>query len=235
MPQTNPVVEFDDEMRQISHSMPEKKYTEALEDKLNAKAGVKGNHPGVLQRGQLQADPDAKEILEKGRFSKTVHKNKDKKMTLKEGSSGQCHDNTARLYDQGEIDDIVFGYCQHIDGTWRQHTWGMKNGKIVETTLENYERAYRYYGTKLSKNAADDFSAFVAKLRNEPGLMRNGNHARFVATRRTDDFLEKYIAKGGCSRKSISKGESGTAKEIQGSAGTQSQIGCGWSRIFGLG
>jgi len=55
-----------------------------------------------------------------------------------------CHTNTVEWYlDQAEGDaSICTGYALSSDGLWRQHSWGLKNGRIVETTIERVA----YYG-----------------------------------------------------------------------------------------
>lgn len=55
-----------------------------------------------------------------------------------------CHTNTVEWYlDQTEDDtSICTGYALSSDGLWRQHSWGLENGQIVETTIERVA----YYG-----------------------------------------------------------------------------------------
>lgn len=55
-----------------------------------------------------------------------------------------CHTNTVEWYfDQAEGDtSICTGYALSSDGLWRQHSWGLLNGRIVETTIERVA----YYG-----------------------------------------------------------------------------------------
>ena len=46
----------------------------------------------------------------------------------------QCHRNVAVLYARGEIDSIVDGYA--FNGyKWLEHTWGLKDKNIIETTV----------------------------------------------------------------------------------------------------
>jgi hypothetical protein len=55
-----------------------------------------------------------------------------------------CHSNVVEWYlDQDdETAGICTGYALSEDGLWRQHSWGMKNGAIVETTAPRTA----YYG-----------------------------------------------------------------------------------------
>ena len=71
------------------------------------------------------------------------------------GERSQCHYNTARLYSYSvkRIDAIVTGYALSKDGLWREHTWGLLKGKIVETT----ERRVAYFGKVLNADEAREF------------------------------------------------------------------------------
>ena len=69
------------------------------------------------------------------------------------GAPSQCHWNVATLYDDAAIDSIVTGYALSDDGLWRQHSWGLKDGRIVETTT----RRDAYVGYVLTEDECDDF------------------------------------------------------------------------------
>jgi len=55
-----------------------------------------------------------------------------------------CHSNTTEWYhNQTERDTgMCTGYALSPDGLWRQHSWGVLRGRIVETTIERIA----YYG-----------------------------------------------------------------------------------------
>ena len=66
---------------------------------------------------------------------------------------GQCHENVARLFTYGHLLAIGTGYCLDLDGLWRQHSWGIKNQHVIETT---YEREV-YFGVLLTGELAEYF------------------------------------------------------------------------------
>lgn len=41
------------------------------------------------------------------------------------------------------------------DGMWRQHTWGLINGEIIETTTKRS----KYFGVVLTNNESEKFHA----------------------------------------------------------------------------
>jgi hypothetical protein len=53
-----------------------------------------------------------------------------------------CHENCEKLFMEGKIDSCVFGYALSNDGLFRVHSWGLKDGKIIETT----EKRLLYFG-----------------------------------------------------------------------------------------
>lgn len=119
-------------------------------------------HPA--SRAQLNRDPDAGNILKNGVFV-DPKKNPVEKML---GKDGHCHWNTAQLFREGKIDAIVTGYAQNFQG-WHQHTWGEKNGKIVETTESNLINT-RYFGVMLNKTESVAFTKWAEE--NLPGKVR---------------------------------------------------------------
>lgn len=57
---------------------------------------------------------------------------------LNEMEVSKCHDNTMNWYESlGDKNSayVCTGYCLSDDGLWRGHSWGLANGKIVETTV----------------------------------------------------------------------------------------------------
>jgi hypothetical protein len=68
--------------------------------------------------------------------------------------ASRCHWNVSKLFTKGKIDSICTGYALAADKGWRQHTWGLKNGKIVETTYK-YQA---YFGVELSEEGSAIFA-----------------------------------------------------------------------------
>lgn len=68
---------------------------------------------------------------------------------------GECHWNAAKLLSEGKIDQIVVGYARNEHG-WHQHTWGLKDGKVVETTASNFTNTH-YFGAPLTDGEAKAF------------------------------------------------------------------------------
>lgn len=60
----------------------------------------------------------------------------DSNVEFVEGEPGACHENVAGLLQRDELDSGWAGYALSEDGLWRHHSWGKRNGKIVETTVE---------------------------------------------------------------------------------------------------
>ena len=75
--------------------------------------------------------------------------------TLMLGERSRCHDNVAKLYSYSRprIDAIVTGYALSKDGLWRRHSWGLRKGKVIETT----ELRKRYFGKVLDANESQEF------------------------------------------------------------------------------
>lgn len=62
------------------------------------------------------------------------------------GEPCSCHTNSAELMVNGLIDNICSGYGLSDDGLWRQHSWGLREDTIVETTNSRVV----YVGVKLN-------------------------------------------------------------------------------------
>ncbi len=58
-----------------------------------------------------------------------------------------CHENVAELWleKQEGLTGIGTGYALSADGLWRQHSWGVRRGELVETTSERI----KYFGRLL--------------------------------------------------------------------------------------
>jgi len=78
-----------------------------------------------------------------------------KKVKIRRGERSRCHANAAALWKEnpGEV-RIVTGYAlTKDDGLWRQHTWALKKGRIVETTVKRSV----YFGCALSRKESERF------------------------------------------------------------------------------
>ena len=65
-----------------------------------------------------------------------------------------CHQNTSELFHDDKIDAIVTGWAQGPrDCVWRQHTWGLKDDAIIETTVKRT----KYFGVILSDKEGTKF------------------------------------------------------------------------------
>lgn len=93
-------------------------------------------------------EEDAEKILERG----VEMSPKGLKMMV--GNKSACHANTARLYEANfKVVKIVTGYALSPDQVWRQHTWGLWDNKVVETT----EKRTKYFGFILTPQETEDF------------------------------------------------------------------------------
>lgn len=68
----------------------------------------------------------------------------------------KCHANVSHCWKAKKIDAFATGYgyvkLKSGNGLWLPHSWGMRNGKIVETTPASFDM---YYGVELAKYMAD--------------------------------------------------------------------------------
>jgi len=69
-----------------------------------------------------------------------------------------CHENASRLWREDHENRLVTGYALSKDGTWRQHSWCERDGRIIETTLQRI----RYWGMEMRGEEAARF-AFANK------------------------------------------------------------------------
>jgi hypothetical protein len=59
------------------------------------------------------------------------------------GEPSNCHTNASRLFSAGVIDFVCTGYAYTAkDRMWRNHTWGLRDGRVIETTV----RRQSYFG-----------------------------------------------------------------------------------------
>jgi hypothetical protein len=119
----------------------------------------------IMFSHQMSNDPDSDLIANSGKMWKETQRSKP---TIME--EGACHWNVSKLFKEGKIDTIGVGYAKNFQG-WHQHTFGLKDNKVVETTDDNLRNTI-YYGIPLSKEQSKSFSKFVLQKENKKG---NGN------------------------------------------------------------
>lgn len=51
-----------------------------------------------------------------------------------EGAPNRCHSNAAQLWGYRKATHIGTGYALSEDGIWRQHSWALEDGRVIETT-----------------------------------------------------------------------------------------------------
>jgi hypothetical protein len=105
---------------------------------------------------QIEHDPDCQELLEKGKIFA-------QKRAFIEMEMNECHWNISRLFEDNVIDKIVIGYALSKLGTWFQHTWGLREDTLVETTEVNFLYVETYFGIVL-----EDPKTFVELCKNNP-------------------------------------------------------------------
>jgi hypothetical protein len=94
-------------------------------------------------------DPDLPDLLVSGQVT-------GGSVVLKELEEGRCHENVAEMWVDKKYDltAVATGYALSEDGLWRQHSWGIRNGEIVETTALRL----KYFGKSMHGSDADEFA-----------------------------------------------------------------------------
>jgi len=93
-------------------------------------------------------DPDVPALIEQGALMKGH-------VISRMMEEGYCHENVSELwFEKDALDGIGDGYALSDDGLWRQHSWGIKNNEIIETT----SRRMKYFGRLLLGSDADQFA-----------------------------------------------------------------------------
>lgn len=90
----------------------------------------------------LSRDPDLRLILRRGeaRGGSSARRGR--------GRRSDCHGNVSRLFLKSPATfAIATGYALSDDGLWRPHSWGVRNGVVIETT----EPRLVYFGITLSR------------------------------------------------------------------------------------
>lgn len=94
----------------------------------------------------IHHEPDLPKILTRGR------KFPGKSRTVR-GEDSQCHSNVGNLYENNKNFQICTGYGLTRDGMWRQHSWGLVQNTVIETT----EKRIAYFGFVLTEEEAGEF------------------------------------------------------------------------------
>jgi 8-oxo-dGTP pyrophosphatase MutT (NUDIX family) len=128
--------------------------------------------------GQLKNDPDSTAIAHRG----VAYRGRPSLIPM---SEGDCHWNIATLYEKGKIDTIVIGYGHNFQG-WHQHTWGLKDGKVVESSGENSVNDV-WFGVPLSNDEALKFCAHTTKNQPGQGMVRTQKGGPHTAGEEEDD------------------------------------------------
>ena len=126
-----------------------------LEEASKAQPDLKSFRLSLLAFGGLEfvppgkPDPDLSELLSSGRLI-------TEPIVMEQLDEGHCHENVAELWLSRErgLTAIGTGYALSEDGLWRQHSWGMRDDQIVETTSERL----KYFGRLLTEGEADAFA-----------------------------------------------------------------------------
>ena len=126
-----------------------------LQEASKAQPELKSFRLSLLAFGGLEfvppgkPDPDLPELLSSGQLITGP-------VAREELDEGYCHENIAELWLKpgAGLTAIGTGYALSEDGLWRQHSWGMRNDQIVETTAERV----KYFGRILTGNEADAFA-----------------------------------------------------------------------------
>ena len=92
-------------------------------------------------------EPDLPELLERGQlFAEPVK--------LRRGRQGGCHENAAKLWAKDvHRTRLLTGYGLSDDGLWRQHSWVVQKGVLLETT----RKRTLYFGIALDPEPALKF------------------------------------------------------------------------------
>lgn len=105
-------------------------------------------------------DPDLKALASRGQFFRA---NSPIKAF---GRDHQCHWNAVDAFRKGKADAVVTGYVLDEDrAVWRQHSWGLKGNRVVETTEGNFG-SKAYFGVAFRTKA--DVAAFAKRIGRRP-------------------------------------------------------------------
>ncbi|HVL52975.1 MAG TPA: hypothetical protein VM344_01790 [Vitreimonas sp.] len=85
--------------------------------------------------------PEVELLLEAGHLDSTEH------LTVRPMDLAECHRNVRRLAAADSTVSWRFGMALSSDDIWRVHSWALRRGRIVETTLPRT----RYYGIDMGR------------------------------------------------------------------------------------
>jgi hypothetical protein len=85
--------------------------------------------------------PEVELLLEAGHLDSPEH------LTVRPMDLSDCHRNVRRLVAADPSVDWRFGMALSSDDIWRVHSWALKRGRIVETTLPRI----RYFGFDMGR------------------------------------------------------------------------------------
>lgn len=131
---------------------------------IGEKLGAVSGDTRLVAIDQFLDDPDLDMIARRGMPYGPA------KIRLNGLPDGECHWNTAQLFAEGKIDQIVVGYARNEFG-WHQHTWGLKDGKVVETTASNFDNTH-YFGAPLDDAEARAFVKLTGDNPSGGGMVR---------------------------------------------------------------
>jgi hypothetical protein len=77
-------------------------------------------------------------------------------LTVEPGEPNDCHGNVVRLW-RARKATIATGYALSDDGLWREHSWGVRDGAVVETTMARES----YWGVLINDDDANDYASWV--------------------------------------------------------------------------
>jgi hypothetical protein len=80
----------------------------------------------------------------------------DVPLVVETGERNDCHGNVVRLW-RSEKAEIATGYALSDDGLWREHSWGVRDGAVVETT----EPRQCYWGVVIDQHDAAEYADWV--------------------------------------------------------------------------
>lgn len=85
--------------------------------------------------------PEVELLLEVGHLDSTEH------LSVRTMDLAECHRNVRRLVGEDPSIGWRFGMALSSDDIWRVHSWALKRGRIVETTLPRI----RYFGIDMGR------------------------------------------------------------------------------------
>jgi hypothetical protein len=86
---------------------------------------------------------------------------RDRPVLRVQGVTRECHRNASLLYRHNpESVQIETGWALSGDGVWRQHSWAVRDGLILETTVPRV----RYFGITLMAEQAEHFARVHVKF-----------------------------------------------------------------------